>query len=509
MKNLAAFLELVAGQRDPAKLTAAVKNNSALNEVYPDSIHESEGSILFLAKGEAGKRLWVIGKSAIFNELNGQEQSLNGQALKQCELSVANSKVIRKYFAFTNPGSLAKHNVTIGLGDRLGLASAGHIRLVKNYQFRPVLAQQSTRELNLTGRNYGGVLADVVWAVFQEDYQAGYGADGDHLKSLEEVKMALDYGFTMITLDCSEYINNLAQTDLAGIEQHYQTLDAKQRQELEAKFAGKQFPVGPGMTLEFTPELLKFNAAVYQKAIDFAASVFMTLIKPVAEKVDFEVSIDETQSSTLPSSHFFVAEQLVKAGVKINSMAPRFYGEFQKGIDYIGDLGQFEQDFLQHEKIAEHFGYKLSIHSGSDKFAVFPIIGRETKGRVHVKTAGTNWLEAVKVIIAADPVLYREMHQFALESLAEAKKYYHIKGDPAKIADLKSLSDEQLKDLMRQDDARQVIHITYGLILQAKDAQGNSRFRDRIYQCLNENEELFYKFLQEHIGKHLQLLGVK
>ena len=126
-------------------------------------------------------------------------------------------------------------------------------------------------------------------------------------------------------------------------------------------------------------------------------------------------------------------------------------------------------------RYAEHFGYKLSIHSGSDKFAVFPIIGRETKGRVHVKTAGTNWLEAVKVIIIADPGLYREMHQFALESLAEAKKYYHIKGDPAKIADLKSLSDEQLKDLMRQDDARQVIHITYGLILQAKDAQGNSR----------------------------------
>ena len=88
-----------------------------------------------------------------------------------------------------------------------------------------------------------------------------------------------------------------------------------------------------------------------RKPIDFAASVFMTLIKPVAEKVDFEVSIDETQSSTLPSSHFFVAEQLVKAGVKINSMAPRFYGEFQKGIDYIGDLAQFEQDFLQHEKI--------------------------------------------------------------------------------------------------------------------------------------------------------------
>ena len=112
--------------------------------------------------------------------------------------------------------------MTIRLGARLGLASAGHIRLVKNYQFRPVLAQQSTRELNLTGRNYGGVLADVVWAVFQEDYQAGYGADhfGDEVKDLR-----LDYGFTMGTLDCSEYINNLSQP-IGGIEKSYQALDA-------------------------------------------------------------------------------------------------------------------------------------------------------------------------------------------------------------------------------------------------------------------------------------------
>jgi hypothetical protein len=109
--------------------------------------------------------------------------------------------------------------------------------------------------------------------------------------------------------------------------------------------------------------------------------------------------------------------------------------------------------------IAKHFGYKLSIHSGSDKFSVFPIIGRESK-RFHLKTAGTNWLEAIRVVIEKEPALYRDIHTFALHYLAEAKKYYHISADPDKIPNINKLSDVGLQDLMNQNDARQVIHIT-------------------------------------------------
>ena len=97
--------------------------------------------------------------------------------------------------------------VTIGLGDRLGLASPGHIRTVTDLDVFPVLAQQSIRELNLTGRTYDDVISAAAWAVFQQGYKKGYGADGDHLKTAEEVKMALDIGMTMITLDCSDHID--------------------------------------------------------------------------------------------------------------------------------------------------------------------------------------------------------------------------------------------------------------------------------------------------------------
>jgi len=78
--------------------------------------------------------------------------------------------------------------MTIGTGDRLGVATPGHIRAIKKFQVHPVLAQQSVRENAQTGRSFTQVIQDAAWAVFQENYQEGYGADADHLKSLQEVK---------------------------------------------------------------------------------------------------------------------------------------------------------------------------------------------------------------------------------------------------------------------------------------------------------------------------------
>lgn len=160
-------------------------------------------------------------------------------------------------------------------------------------------------------------------------------------------------------------------------------------------------------------------------------------------------------------------------------------------------------------KIAQNFGYKISVHSGSDKFSVFPIIGEKTGGRYHLKTAGTNWLEAVRVITVKDPALYRRMHKFALQKLDEAKKYYHISANPANIPDIEKLKDQELPSLMDKEDSRQVLHITYGLILLAKNPDGSTMFRDEIYSVLNKNENAYYDALQKHIGKHLTQLGLK
>jgi Entner-Doudoroff aldolase len=148
-----------------------------------------------------------------------------------------------------------------------------------------------------------------------------------------------------------------------------------------------------------------------------------------------------------------------------------------------------------------------SMEAGADIIKIFPVIGTRTGGKYHLKTAGTNWLEAIRTIGKYAPNLYREIHQYAAAHLKEAKKYYDIKGELKNVPDIYQLSDEELPHLMDQDDCRQVIHITYGLILQAKNADESFIFRDRIYHILDKYENEYADGLVRHIGKHLKYLG--
>lgn len=492
---------------DEMKKLAAEK--FAAYGVYPESINSYEGTVFFIAMDGNEKKLVLWGDSSVFGKFAGEESQIGGTKVKCCPMDNENCKIIREIFPFTKPVSHKGRKITMGLGDRLGLASAGHIRLLKSYDVFPVLAQQSIRELNLTGRTYGDVLSAASWAVFQEGYTKGFGADGDHLKTAEEVTMALGYGFTMITLDCSEHIRN----DVAGlsdreVEAQYAILPENERNRLESSYLSSDISIN-GTSLKFSGIEFKRTVLIYFEAIKYTIGIYHNHIKACGREIDFEMSIDETQTPTVPGAHYFVAKELLDAGVEITSLAPRFCGEFQKGIDYRGDLSQFTAEFIIHAEIAKTLGYKLSIHSGSDKFMVFPIIGDKTEGIYHVKTAGTNWLEAVRVIAGKNPGLYRRMHEFALENLAEAKKYYHISANPSNIPSLEKLKDEELPALMDKDDSRQVLHITYGLLLLAKNPDGTTKFKDEIYKTLNDNEEAYYKALIKHIGKHVEKLGIK
>jgi hypothetical protein len=384
------------------------------------------------------------------------------------------------------------------VGDRLGIATPGHIKVFENRDVYPIFAQQSIRELNLTNRTYEDVLDAASFAVFRENFTRGFGADGDHLKTVKDVEYALSLGFSMITLDCSDHIrNDVTDENAPPVPRAYAD-----------KYLNKSFDIGEGITLSFDERELKKIAAIYGEALGFAVDMYNRFLKNGKYEADFEISIDETAAITTPLQHFFVAKELTDAGVSFATIAPRFCGEFQKGIDYIGDLAQFEKEIRVHAVIARHFGYKLSIHSGSDKFSVFPAIGRETRGVFHVKTAGTNWLEAVRVVAEVDPALYREVHKYALTAFAEASKYYHVTTDLSKIPAVDTVKDGDLPKLFENNDSRQLIHITYGLILSKKNADGSFTYRDRLYKLWHDHEAEYTGALVRHIGKHLDLLGV-
>jgi hypothetical protein len=477
--------------------------------IYPDSIFYTNDSYFFIAIYEGIKKLIILNKNKPTDDFNGFEIKYPKGTAKVCDLSNNNCVSLRKIFSFTNPSNHRGTDITIGLGDRLGLASAGHIRLFKGKNAFPILAQQSIRELNLTGRTYKDVLAAASWAVFQEGYNKGFGADGDHLKTAEEVQMALDCGFTMITLDCSEHIDNsIPDLSKKEVDTKYSMFLKDEKMSLEKKYLDKEFDVGNGHKIKFSVDEFKKVVLIYYDAISYTIKMYNNVIKDCGRNIDFEMSIDETLTSTSPESHYFVANELIDAGVRVTSLAPRFCGEFQKGIDYIGDIKKFTKEFEVHAEIAKKLGYKISVHSGSDKFKVFPIVGQKTEGKFHLKTAGTNWLEAVRIIAKRNPKLYRKMHTFALYNLEEAKKYYHIGAKVENIPDIDKLKDNELESLMDLNDARQVLHITYGLILQAKNPDGTNTFKDEIYLLLNNYESDYYMALEKHIGRHLSLLGV-
>jgi hypothetical protein len=395
---------------------------------------------------------------------------------------------LRDKFPFTAPQRVLHHPRTFGVGDRLGIATPGHLRVFERFDAVPVLAQQSMRELKLTGRSYTDVLDSVTLAVFKAGYTLGFGADGDHLKQAEEVHSALNLGYTMITLDCSEHIR--------GPEGR-----AELTQALKDRYLGRRFDLDEGPALTFSEDSLAQAQFFYGGALDFVAEIWRSSFESKAQ-ADLEISIDETALPTSPLQHFFAASELRHRGVRMATMAPRFVGEFQKGIDYIGDVSAFDREMQTHAAIARHFGYKISVHSGSDKFSVFPFIARHTRGVFHVKTAGTNWLEAMRTVAERDPALYRQAHVFALKSFPAARAFYHVSARAENVPPLSSLRDEELPGLYDQDDARQLIHITYGLIL------GNPALRKALYALWDKEAEAYSARLEHHIGRHLLALNV-
>jgi hypothetical protein len=461
--------------------------------VYPKSADESEGTVCAIARDASGKKvLLAAGEKAA--DFTGEAKD----GIVCCALSNENAKAMMALFPYTRPQSHRGHPFTIGLGDRLGLATPGHVRAIAGYDVFPILAQQSIRELNLTNRTFSDVISAAAFGVMQEGYKGGYGADGDHLKTKDEITYALSSGCSMITLDCSEHIDAQASSLSAeAAAAACARLPEEVRKHYENAYLGKPLPI----LGELSEAALQRIVLTFWRAVRHAVSCFRHIEKTRSAPVDLELSIDETMTVTTPEEHFVIASELAAEGIRPDSVAPHFSGTFEKGVEYAGDLDRFARDLQVHQEIAEHFGYKLSLHSGSDKFSVFSTVGRVTGGRVHVKTAGTNWLEALAVLAEKDPALYRRAHQFAVEHRPEAEKYYHVSTDVGEIPEIGLQSDAYLPEYLRLPASRQTMHIAYGLLL------AQPWFREAFFRLLDRHEEDYYARLCAHIGKHLQYLA--
>lgn len=403
---------------------------------------------------------------------------------------------------------------SFGFGDRLGCAGPGHLAALKGSLFTPVLAQQSIRELTRTQRSASEVMNAARKAVSDCGYNGIWGADADHLKTPADARRMADAGYTMFTIDPSEYVDNKADnaavSELQGmVDRASEDLPGDVTPPDFTSYLGKTYSLG-GKDFRYSQEDLLRAAVKYGRAVAHVEIISNAIAEACAGRpFEIEISIDETDSTTSPKDHLYVVLELKRRGVEFVSLAPRFVGGFEKGVDYKGNLQDFERDLTQHIEIARNFGpYKLSIHSGSDKFSIYPIIGRLCGDLLHVKTAGTSYLEALRVVCRRDEDLFADIARFSLGRFPQDKASYHISVTDAYVASLRLQSDAKwLEETFLDADAgRQILHVTFGSVL-TQGAQENGRtFKDGILEILHANSDLHSELLQKHLGRHISEL---
>ncbi|MBZ0303908.1 MAG: tagaturonate epimerase family protein [Anaerolineae bacterium] len=410
-----------------------------------------------------------------------------------CPLDSQNAAAVRKAMPWTAPIPVGLRK-SIGCGDRLGLATPGHILAVQDSDMFPVLPQQSIREMERSKRSPQNVMDDATWGVLQMNYQSGFGSDADHLKNTGAIDDCIAAGFVGFTLDPNEYVDNAAHTDApATLQQKFDSLPWNELETSAADLKKLYLGTTPGGTID--DEALLRATGKYSRAIAHV----MRLARHIDSKFDgqpydLEVSVDETDTPTSPAEHYFIAAELKRLGVNYQGLAPRFIGRFEKGVDYIGPLDVFEQDFAAHARIARELGpYKLSIHTGSDKFSIYPIIYQYTGQYVHLKTAGTSWLEALRVIAMNDVPLFREILDFAIERYPIDRASYHVSAELAKVPT--HPADSELLGLFDQFDARQVLHVTFGSVLD--------QYREQLYAVLYAHLSDYDAVLKKHFDRHI------
>lgn len=409
-------------------------------------------------------------------------------------------------FTKTTPQTLGLEP-SFGYGDRLGLATPGHLmaQLGRGGPIQPIFAQQSIREMKRTGRSAADVMQDAVDGLFAGEFGGRWGADADHLKTHDDVQVTAEAGFVFFTIDPSDEVDQRAdlyppdvlESKFEQIRSQITWID----QYLDTTVA-----VENGPTIHFDEASVKRAAVKYGRALiralDMAASI-AAAAEQRGQDHEIELSVDETPQPTSLAEHYIIADQLGQAKVKLVSLAPRYIGDFEKGIDFKGDLAAFEQSLAQHAAIARQLGpYKLSLHSGSDKLSIYEIFARVTRGLFHVKTAGTSYLEALRVVVRKDPSLMERIIDFSRRCFDRDKATYHISATlgavpaPTQIADPKQIE----RIYLDQNDGRQILHVTYGSVLT------DPTLGPMVPDILQAYPQTHCQVLEDHFGNHLDAL---
>lgn len=396
---------------------------------------------------------------------------------------------------------------SFGYGDRLGSATPGHLaaHLECGGAIEPIFAQQSIREMVRTRRSPTEVMQSAAAALEAARFTGRWGADADHLKTPADVDETAAAGFVFFTIDPSEFVDPAADHDSS------QEIDRKFRQVQATagwfeRYAGQSRVLGGGLKIDFDRHSVQRAAVKYGRAIAHAISLAKHIdrvMSSLGRDYEIELSVDETPQPTSLAEHFIIAEQCLLSGMRLISLAPRYLGDFEKGIDYRGDRAAFARSLADHAAIAQCLGpYKLSLHSGSDKLSIYTDFARLTQGRFHVKTAGTSYLEALRVVARHDADLFREIVRFSRGRFETDRATYHISATleasppPEAVDGVGPLEAAYLN----ADNGRQILHVSFGSVLT------DARLGPAIHALLASEPATHRELLRIHFGRHLAAL---
>ncbi len=513
-----AFARFPVGQplapEHATRLAAALGAGTGL-DVYRDSFCPQANTLYFVGKRTGERHVGCLAAPNVNPHIEGMSRDVVLASGEPARLitgatNPANAQRLRAHLPFLNPVPCARAK-SAGTGDRLSLATPGHI-----YAFRqlcpagdstssifPILAQQSIRENARTGRTPQQVIDDAMWGVLQTGWTGGYGADADHLKTLADVDICHEAGYSFFTVDPGDYVDDEANTaPLAVVTAKVQALDwtvlDSSPADLEARLTDQSVDLGHFAYTLSQEDVLR-AAAKYGPAVVHTVRMARHLAALRGDTpYDLEMSVDETATITSLAEHIYIASELERLGITCVSLAPRYAGMFEKGVDYIGDPDAFARSFATHVAVSHRFGpYKLSLHSGSDKFSIYPIAAALAGNLIHLKTAGTSYLEAVRAISQLDPTLFRHIMDFAVSRYEEDRQAYHVSGQIALMPPYTTMADAELPNVLEDFHARQILHVTFGSLLN------DVTLRPLFFAALRAGEGTYTEMLVKHFVRHL------
>ncbi len=343
-----------------------------------------------------------------------------------------------------------------------------------------------------------------------DDAVRAYGWDGPYFVDADHIGLNNVDGFIepsdFFTLDVADFIGNRAnEEDVNSFVQKYK------------KYIGSLVIDGLDEIFNISEEQIKAIADKFLLAVRQAGKIYRHIIA-VKGRNNFitEVSMDETDQPQTPVEMFFILAAIADEGIPAQTIAPKFTGRFNKGVDYVGDITGFAKEFEEDVAVVafavKEFGLpenlKLSIHSGSDKFSIYGPIARALKkfdAGLHLKTAGTTWLEELIGLAMAGGdglAIAKEAYAKALSRMDELCGPYEtvIDIDRAKLPTAQEVDKwdgEKFASVLRHEQScerynlnfRQLLHVAYKVAAEmgTRYSDALDKYEDIVAQNVTEN----------------------